>query len=173
MGLPNSGLFLSQSDLNAMEFNFLSKPMSEFQDFEFQIAPKEVSVQLQEQDQQQEDEQKQEQGALQKAEVGAVENQMYTVLSPHSSHILKRSSVGEFKEEDDDGFRTPTNLDQRIPILVPQCPPAPRKPKSLPVTKRSKAARRGILMELSKEIESLFPPALLADIGGKMKKARK
>ncbi|XP_052211365.1 cyclin-dependent protein kinase inhibitor SMR3-like [Diospyros lotus] len=91
-------------------------------------------------------------------------------------------SLGKFDAADDDydhdsgRCRTPTSSDQRIP-LVPKCPPAPRKPKSLPLTpgKRNAATRRRLLLDLSGEVESLFPTPLVADLGesGRIKKARK
>lgn len=86
--------------------------------------------------------------------------------SPSSSSSSSSSSLQiklpEFKVEDDDedGFKTPTSSDCRIP-LIPKCPPAPRKSK----TKRKAAAmparascgQQRIKIDLSKEIfESLF-----------------
>lgn len=79
--------------------------------------------------------------------------------------------------DEDDGFRTPTSLDHRIPEAK-QCPPAPRKPK--PSLKRkaslcnSSCSRRHPL-ELSKEVEILFqtqhnPPS---DSHQSTKKARR
>ncbi|MBA0761868.1 hypothetical protein Gotri_024447 [Gossypium trilobum] len=54
-------------------------------------------------------------------------------------------------ENDNDGFKTPTSLDHKIPAAT--------------ILKR-------ILLDLTKEIESLFPPALIADLGNKIKKVR-
>ncbi|PPD87572.1 hypothetical protein GOBAR_DD15477 [Gossypium barbadense] len=77
-------------------------------------------------------------------------------------------------ENDNDGFKTPTSLDHKIPAAtILKCPPAPRKPKSLPIISspaKRKSLRRRILLDLTKEIESLFPPALIADLGNKIKK---
>ncbi|XP_058201631.1 cyclin-dependent protein kinase inhibitor SMR10-like [Rhododendron vialii] len=94
-----------------------------------------------------------------------------------SSLRIKTPSRGEIKkdreDEDEDGFRTPTCLEQRIP-LVPQCPPAPRKPKSTPSRKRKWAFGGGIILDSSSEVEALFPASsLVADLGGKVKKVRK
>ncbi|TYI90737.1 hypothetical protein E1A91_D03G142500v1 [Gossypium mustelinum] len=79
-------------------------------------------------------------------------------------------------ENDNDGFKTPTSLDHKIPAAtILKCPPAPRKPKSLPIISspaKRKSLRRRILLDLTKEIESLFPPALIADLGNKIKKVR-
>ncbi|KAM7259784.1 hypothetical protein ACFE04_015525 [Oxalis oulophora] len=66
----------------------------------------------------------------------------------------------------DDGLKTPTSLDQEIPVIL-TCPPAPRKPKSIPNFSMKRKDRR--LLDLSEEIESLFPPGL---VGGKIKKFR-
>ncbi|KAK3006487.1 hypothetical protein RJ639_015649 [Escallonia herrerae] len=88
---------------------------------------------------------------------------------------VKLSSPGEpmkVNEEEEDGFKTPTSLDHKIPLIFPK---APRKPKySIPVAKRK--ARRRIQLDISaEEIESFFPPAQLSlkDCGGKIKKIRK
>ncbi|KAK9290094.1 hypothetical protein L1049_008258 [Liquidambar formosana] len=146
VSMSNAELFLVQDDQNEIEFDFLIKPMLEIQD--------ESHHQEQEAKDGDEKEEKWE---------------------------LKKPSLGEFKvvdEEDDgnDGFRTPTSLENKIPVIK-QCPPAPRKPKPIPSTKRkvpSSGARRNLrLLDLSKDVESLFPQPLLADIGRKIKKARK
>ncbi|KAK3001717.1 hypothetical protein RJ639_022504 [Escallonia herrerae] len=80
--------------------------------------------------------------------------------------------VNEEEEEEEDGFKTPTSLDHKIPLIFPK---VPRKPKySIPVAKRK--ARRRIQLDISaEEIESFFPPAQLSlkDCGGKIKKIRK
>ncbi|GMJ10733.1 hypothetical protein HRI_004742500 [Hibiscus trionum] len=88
---------------------------------------------------------------------------------------LKWPCSGEFNvadDENDDGFKTPTCLDHKIPAIL-KCPPAPRKLKSLPIiSAKRKASRRRILLDFTKEMESLFPPPLLADLGNKIKKVR-
>ncbi|GFZ13246.1 hypothetical protein Acr_23g0016310 [Actinidia rufa] len=95
-----------------------------------------------------------------------------------SSQRIEKLSVGEFKngddDDDNDGFKTPTRSDQRIP-RIPQCPPAPRKPKSCPcMRKRKSTPSQKTLIHVSNEvIESLFAPILVEDLGGKMiKKVR-
>ncbi|CAA3026188.1 Hypothetical predicted protein [Olea europaea subsp. europaea] len=89
---------------------------------------------------------------------------------------IEVSSPGEVikVEEEGDGYsKTPTSLTDRNKIRL-KCPPAPRKPKSLPSTKRSSRKDQTILLDLASEIESLFPPALLKDLlSGKIKKVRK
>ncbi|CAN4119892.1 unnamed protein product [Withania somnifera] len=52
------------------------------------------------------------------------------------------------------------------------CPPAPKKKTTIQVTKRKYHEERAFL-DVYHEVESLFPPALLADLGNKIKKARK
>ncbi|KAE8733748.1 hypothetical protein F3Y22_tig00000991pilonHSYRG00024 [Hibiscus syriacus] len=85
---------------------------------------------------------------------------------------LKSPCSGEFNVAED-GFKTPTCLGHRIPAIL-ECPPAPRKPKSLPIrsSKRKAFCRRILQLDLTKEKECLFPPALLADLGNKIKKVR-
>ncbi|PIA60237.1 hypothetical protein AQUCO_00300029v1 [Aquilegia coerulea] len=70
-------------------------------------------------------------------------------------------------DEDDDGFRTPTSMDHRIPVIR-QCPPAPRKPKSCPMKKRKASSNlHRIKIDLSKEIELMFP-SLVSDLDQKI-----
>ncbi|XWS71695.1 hypothetical protein CRYUN_Cryun03dG0160800 [Craigia yunnanensis] len=161
-------MFLSEKDLSStMEFSFMVRPPLEFQEDQCQIAPfldvdDEPQQQKEERVQKEEDQQQQQE-----------EDKCKLLMS---SLELKLPSSGEFKvhengeDENDDGFKTPTSLDHKISVM-PKCPPAPRKPKSLPSPKR-KAFHRRILLDLTKEIESLFPPALLADLGNKIKKVR-
>ncbi|KAF9665510.1 hypothetical protein SADUNF_Sadunf16G0130300 [Salix dunnii] len=86
---------------------------------------------------------------------------------------IKLPSLGAFQIEDNDHgdvSKTPTSSDCKIPDIF-QCPPAPRKPKSLPSTNR-KSPRRRVFLDLSNEVETLFPPALAANLGCKIKKVR-
>ncbi|KAE8704505.1 putative Pectinesterase-2 precursor [Hibiscus syriacus] len=91
----------------------------------------------------------------------------------------KLISLEEMKATDDDGFKTPTSLDHKIPVMK-QCPPAPRKPKPLPSNKRKPSASssgantcRILQIDFSIEVESLPPSRLLADMHRNVKKARK
>ncbi|KAI3450416.1 hypothetical protein Pfo_007081 [Paulownia fortunei] len=62
---------------------------------------------------------------------------------------------GAVHEEQADGCRTPTALDhnrKKKNTAAVKCPPAPRKPKALPSTKRRKEGV--LLLDLSSEIES-------------------
>ncbi|KAK4780560.1 hypothetical protein SAY87_016666 [Trapa incisa] len=65
--------------------------------------------------------------------------------------------------EDDDGFKTPTSFDQRIPLETKQCPPAPRKPRAIPamvkIRKPSGCSRR-LLTDWTSELETMFPLAI-------------
>lgn len=80
--------------------------------------------------------------------------------------IPSTTTLGEF---DDEECSTPTSTDRRIPLVFP-CPPAPRKPKP---AKRKAADSRPVWLDFSKEVEALFPLSVIADFGGKIKKARK
>ncbi|MCD9644307.1 hypothetical protein HAX54_032489 [Datura stramonium] len=53
------------------------------------------------------------------------------------------------------------------------CPPAPKKKKAIQVTKRKHDDQENVFLDVYDEVESMFPPALLADLGNKIKKARK
>ncbi|KAL6987608.1 hypothetical protein U1Q18_013353 [Sarracenia purpurea var. burkii] len=87
---------------------------------------------------------------------------------------LKTPLLGEFEVDDNDGFKTPTSLEHRIPAAT-QCPPAPRKLSSRPLTKRkaSPRVRRNLQLDLSEEVESTFSPPFQEDLGRKIKRARR
>ncbi|CAK9327035.1 unnamed protein product [Citrullus colocynthis] len=74
-------------------------------------------------------------------------------------------------EDDDNGFKTPTSLEHKIPTSL-RCPMAPRKPKPRPLMKRKVAERHRLLLDLSSEIQSLFPADFLVGLGGKVKRIR-
>ena len=150
-GLPNSQIFFSEKDPNPKEFNFLVRPTLELGD------DGETVAQELHQEKEVEEEGKQED----KCEISV------------PTLKIKFPSLGAFQVGDsdrDDGSKTPTSSDCNIPVFF-QCPPAPRKPKSLPSTKR-KSPRRRVLLDLSNEVAALFPPALAANLGGKIKKVR-
>jgi len=154
MGVSDSQMFLSEKDLHAMELNFLVRPTLEFQDDQDHGLHKKPE-------------------ALKEEEEEEEENKCKISVVP-SLELIKIPSVAEFRddvEDDDDGFKTPTSLDHKIPVIRP-CPPPPRKPKTITLTKR-KAARQRILLDLSNDIEALFPPALLVDLSGKTRKSKK
>ncbi|MBA0582589.1 hypothetical protein Gorai_024728 [Gossypium raimondii] len=103
------------------------------------------------------------------------ENSKLVMMGTSESEVVAAANDDQ-DENDNDGFKTPTSLDHKIPTAtILKCPPAPRKPKSLPIISspaKRKPLRRRILLDLTKEIESLFPPALIADLGNKIKKVR-
>ncbi|KAI3461532.1 hypothetical protein Pfo_018195 [Paulownia fortunei] len=72
---------------------------------------------------------------------------------------LPSAGVDHGEKEADGGCRTPKAVDHKENVPL-KCPPPPRKPKSLPSTKRK---TQRVLLDLSNEIESLFPPNLLRD----------
>lgn len=75
-------------------------------------------------------------------------------------------------EDNNDGLKTPTSAMNKIqPNFT--CPPAPRKPKAVPLGKRKGTYRELRLLDLSGHVLSLYPPAMLADFGNRMKKARR
>ncbi|XP_021278755.1 cyclin-dependent protein kinase inhibitor SMR3-like [Herrania umbratica] len=180
MGESNSDKFLSEKDPSStMEFNCSVRPPLESQKDQCQTAP------LQDADdepQQKEERVPKEQDQQQQE----VEDKYMLEVSPVKS---KLPSLGEFNvhedgevhekgavhengdEENNDGFKTPTSLDHKIPSLL-KCPPAPRRPGYLQAPKRKDNIPQTILLDLTKEIEALFPPAFLADLGKKIKKAR-
>ncbi|CAA2973197.1 Hypothetical predicted protein [Olea europaea subsp. europaea] len=58
--------------------------------------------------------------------------------------------------ESDDGFKTPTSLDHKIPVIE-QCPPAPKKTRAQPSTStKRKASPRTLQFDYSTEVESMF-----------------
>ncbi|XVF05512.1 hypothetical protein REPUB_Repub05bG0178500 [Reevesia pubescens] len=161
----NSEMFLSEKDLTStMEISFLVRPPLEFQEDQCQIAP------FQDVD----DNEPQQQQHEQEAKCKLLMMAPLELKLPCSGELFKvhENDDGE-EDENNDGFKTPTSLDHKIPVML-KCPPAPRKPKSLPILspKRKAFRRPRILLDLTKEIESLFPPALLADLGNKIKKVR-
>ncbi|KAF5744612.1 hypothetical protein HS088_TW07G00187 [Tripterygium wilfordii] len=161
-------LFLSEKDLTTMDLNLLVRPMLEFHQNESQIAPLDEDCDdllIQNQEEKEDDEvQVQEQ---EEDKEGGKKKYKFMV----SSLNLKLQSPREFRYDDDDqydGLRTPTSYsDHKIPVVL-QCPPAPRKPRSLP-SKRKASCQRVLVLDLSKEIESLFPPNI---VGNKIKKLR-
>ncbi|XVF20061.1 hypothetical protein REPUB_Repub11eG0165700 [Reevesia pubescens] len=159
-------MFLSEKDLSStMEFSFLVRPPLEFQEDQCQIAPFQDVHHDDDQPQQQKEEEEEDKCKLLMA--APLELKL-----PCSGEFKVHENGGDHEDENiNDGFKTPTSLDSKIPVML-KCPPAPRKPKPLPISTKRKAFGRRIILDLTKEIESLFPPALLADLGNKIKKVR-
>ncbi|XP_058100119.1 uncharacterized protein LOC131244634 [Magnolia sinica] len=76
------------------------------------------------------------------------------------------------EDEENDGYQTPTSSEHKIPAIR-RCPPAPRKPRSMPLKKRKADFDScHIRIDISEDIESFFRP-IIVDSGLKIKKARK
>ncbi|KAJ1406885.1 hypothetical protein SESBI_24697 [Sesbania bispinosa] len=79
-------------------------------------------------------------------------------------------------DESNDGFKTPTSSDHKIPAVL-ECPGAPKKTKTtrLATKRKSPSCRRRIVLDLSTELESMFPMPFVVDLeaGGKNKKVKK
>ncbi|CAA2980133.1 Hypothetical predicted protein [Olea europaea subsp. europaea] len=90
-----------------------------------------------------------------------------------SSRESKKPCLAQSEvEEYDEGFKTPTSSDHKIPV-VKQCPAAPRKTRSSTKRKSSPSRiRRRLQLDVSAEIESRFPPRPRDDNEHKIKKAR-
>uniref|UniRef100_A0A5B6YW82 Cyclin-dependent protein kinase inhibitor SMR3-like n=1 Tax=Davidia involucrata TaxID=16924 RepID=A0A5B6YW82_DAVIN len=152
-GMSNSEFFLVKEDKQEIEFEVSSRPTLEFPDG-FQVTASNNDPELQKHQQEE------------KCEVNT-----------ESSKELKTPLLGEIEvADDDDGFTTPTSSDHKIPVIK-QCPPAPQKLRPQQSTTKRKSPpklRPNILqLDLSKEVESMFPPTLQDDIGRKIKKARR
>ncbi|KAB1226020.1 Cyclin-dependent protein kinase inhibitor SMR3 [Morella rubra] len=168
--VSDSQMFLiSEKDPNAMEFNFRVRPALEFRDESLTVPPETYSLQEIQGLKKEEEEDQERERERERAQDEEKEDKCNT---SGSSLRLKILSPGEFRdvEDDNDGFKTPTALDHKISAIL-ECPPAPRKPRPTPLTKR-KAVRRRILLDLSNEIESLFPPVVGVYLSGKTKKIR-
>ncbi|KZV51794.1 hypothetical protein F511_11482 [Dorcoceras hygrometricum] len=87
-------------------------------------------------------------------------------------------NVSENVDEGDDGFRTPTSADHKIPVAT-QCPPAPRKTRPQQSGVKRKAspsrARRSLQLDAAAdEVESIFRPVVEDSVEEqKTKKARR
>lgn len=95
-------------------------------------------------------------------------------LVSSSGQYISSNNDNHDLDDDDDGFRTPTSLDHRIPVMK-QCPPPPRKRK---VSSRKRKLSSPLLrqttlqlIEASQEIiDSMFPQR--ENTHHKIKKAR-
>lgn len=138
--MSNSEVFLVKESKEVVEFKILATPRLIFED---EIHKRE------EEDEKKEDE------------------DYCEVKTP--SEECERPCLGEGKvKEDDDGFKTPTSLDHKIPVIK-QCPPAPRKPKPpmkrrMPEIDQNNKVRRNLPFDiLSEEVESIFPFPFFSD----------
>ncbi|KAJ4980064.1 hypothetical protein NE237_010844 [Protea cynaroides] len=170
VGMSNSELqFQVEKEPNVIEFNILLRSTFQFSSDECLITSSSLSS---------EDYHDHQQGPelpQLKQEVEEDDDDEEVIKMRDASARRRTINGGELEvNEDDDGFRTPTSLDHRIPAVIHQCPPAPKKSKSSPKRKASSSSTRRqlFLVDHSQEIESLFTPALLADFGRKIKKVR-
>jgi hypothetical protein len=155
LSMSNSEIFLIKDDKESVRFK--EELTLRIEDKSYAIASNVVQPELHDQHEEQEKEKKEE-----KREEVMIRSEVCD----------ERPSLGEFKaEEEDDGFKTPTSLDHKIPAIK-QCPPAPRKPKPSMKRKVLQNVRTCLQLDLSKEVEPLFPPSLLSDLDCKIKKAR-
>ncbi|KAL1558058.1 cyclin-dependent protein kinase inhibitor SMR10-like [Salvia divinorum] len=94
-----------------------------------------------------------------------------TLARPEASTPPLKIRVPDVEDEDG-GCTTPKAADRGDPLL-PKCPPPPpRKPKSVPLLHKRKA-QMVCLLDLSDEIDSMFPSNILRDfMCGKIKKIR-
>ncbi|QHN98843.1 hypothetical protein HN51_034056 [Arachis hypogaea] len=102
-----------------------------------------------------------------------VEEEVHGALKP-----IKIVPEEEDKEEEEEGFKTPTSEEHRIPAMV-ECPPAPAKNKNKKRTKQSCYFSRhhhhrfqsSVIHYSHQDIDSLFP-ALHHLHGGNNKKIK-
>lgn len=163
--MSSSELFIVKENNEEKELNFLSKrPMLEFQKESHATTSRDSDPpqQLQEQEA--------------KSEVHhESQEECNNTLDPNS--IEKPSLEAVLMEtyvvgDDDDGFKTPTSLDHKISIT--KCPPAPRKPNSFLSRKRKASppkVRTILQLDLSQEIEAVFPSTIVVDLQKKIKKS--
>ena len=83
---------------------------------------------------------------------------------------IKVEARGDIEEED--GGCTTPKAEDGGDLVLPKCPPPPpRKPKAVPLLHKRKA--RVYLLDLSDEIDSMFPSYVIRDfMCGKIKKIR-
>ncbi|GMI69777.1 hypothetical protein HRI_000647000 [Hibiscus trionum] len=169
--MSNSELILVKDETESMEFDILKRPPLEFElEEEFCEATAIYNSSNDDRGRRQ----VQEDGEGKKGE----ESKAATSMESEKKNIC----LAEFKatvDYDDDGFKTPTSLDQKIPEMK-QCPPAPRKPKAnkrrtsaSTSTAAATASTCGNLqLDLSQVVESWFSASLVDDLHRKVKKAR-
>lgn len=165
ISMSSSELFIVKENNEEKELNFLSKrPVLEFQKESHATTSRDTDP----------PQQLQEQGA--KSEVhGENQEECNNTLDPNS--IEKPSLEAVLMEtyvvgDDDDGFKTPTSLDHKISIT--KCPPAPRKPKPFLSRKRKASPPKALTilqLDLSQELEAVFPSTIVVDLKKKIKKS--
>ncbi|XP_051120679.1 cyclin-dependent protein kinase inhibitor SMR10 [Andrographis paniculata] len=110
-------------------------------------------------------------------EVKEVHNKGSSAVGGVLKMKMKMKMKVRIEERDDDGHgdggcSTPRAVDKDDDVPL-ECPPTPRKPKSLPLPSMKRKFSDTALLDLSNEIVTLFPPTLLRDfLCGKIKKVR-
>lgn len=84
--------------------------------------------------------------------------------------IVAESNNGD-GDDDEDGFKTPTSFDHKIPPML-ECPGAPRKKVTKPAKRKAAACCRRLVFDLSKEVESMFATSFVEDLHGNNKKLK-
>ncbi|KAF5476025.1 hypothetical protein F2P56_007772 [Juglans regia] len=167
--MSNSELFLIKDDEDqVMRFKILgTTASSRFEDHDYYDHDHAMAMDVPELRQRIEQEDREKKGEEE-------EDQDCDVSVP--AVVCKRLCLGELVkvEEDDDGFKTPTSLDNKIPGIK-QCPPAPRPNKQLPMKRKSSIVLKKPPQPLNllEEIEALFPLRIVSDLHRKIKKARR
>ncbi|KAK4356536.1 hypothetical protein RND71_025507 [Anisodus tanguticus] len=141
--------------------NFLSSRLIlDFQDVCQNSPPQDTQQEAQAQNQNQEDHHRQQD--RQHQDTNKIEEKFEDV---------KDSCLKVIKEEDGI-LKIPTSPKHSTRQMI--CPPAPKKKKAVQVTKRKhNCHQERVFIDVYDEVELLFPPDLLADLGNKIKKARK
>ncbi|KAJ4704691.1 cyclin-dependent protein kinase inhibitor SMR3 [Melia azedarach] len=157
LGMSNSELFLVKGDQEGVEFDILKRPSTTSTEFHDESGITAAANDDRELRQEPADEQ---------------------VKEDKCRKVIGLGESSATAHEDDDGFRTPTSTDHKIPEIK-QCPPAPRKSKSTnnPSAKRKSSSvssniRRSLRLDVSEEVNSLFPKPILDDLHRKIKRAR-
>lgn len=165
ISMSSSELFIVKENNEEKELNFLSKrPVLEFQKESHATTSRDTDP----------PQQLQEQGAKSKVH-DENQEECNSILDPNS--IEKPSLEAVLMEtyvvgDDDDGFKTPTSLDHKISIT--KCPPAPRKPKPFLSRKRKASPPKALTilqLDLSQEIEAVFPSTIVVGLQKKIKKS--
>ncbi|KAL7248327.1 hypothetical protein ACSBR2_003110 [Camellia fascicularis] len=91
-----------------------------------------------------------------------------------ASFDQKLKSEAAVVDDDDDGFKTPTSLDHKIPVNT-ECPPAPKRRRQSQSSSQSMQRKATTTeLHLKEEIESLlFAPTIRDDFDRNIKKARR
>ncbi|KAG6769467.1 hypothetical protein POTOM_025104 [Populus tomentosa] len=163
--MSSSELFIVKENNEEKELNFLSKrPVLEFQKGSHAATSRDSDPpqQLQEQEAKSEVHDENQEECNNTSDPNTIEKPSLEAV------LMETYVVGD----DDDGFKTPTSLDHKISIT--KCPPAPRKPKPFLSRKRKASlpkARTILQLDLSQEIEALFPSTIAVDLQKKIKKS--